>query len=243
MKIILLPGFALAALVAGPAIAADIVTKAPVRAAPAVAPVDNWAGFYVGGHVGNGWGEKDWSNPEADPSSRRPDHVNGFIAGGQFGFNWQTGPWVFGGEAQASWANLDGGHHYVPTDVYFFSKVDSLGTLAGRIGYGWNRSMFYAKGGAGWAYDRHWIYDGPTGALLGAARETRWGWMAGAGWEYALSGPWSAKIEYNYMDFGNKRLTFSGGSLGVFPGDIDQQIHVVKAGINYRFGEPVVARY
>src|SRR5882757_1133378 len=141
MKKILLAGFVLAALTGGPAIAADMVTKAPVGAAPA--PVYNWTGFYVGGHVGNGWGDKDWSNPETDPSARGADHVNGFIAGGQMGYNWQTGFWVFGIEAQASWADLDGGHYYAPTDVRFFSKVDSLGTVAGRIGYTWDRSLFY----------------------------------------------------------------------------------------------------
>src|SRR5262245_63831697 len=111
MKKILLAGFVLVAWAAGPAIAADMVTKAPVRTAPVIAPVHDWTGFYVGGHVGNGWGEKDWSNPEADPSVRGADHVNGFMAGGQIGLNWQTGLWVFGVEAQASWGNIDGGHH------------------------------------------------------------------------------------------------------------------------------------
>jgi outer membrane immunogenic protein len=239
---ILLAGFVLTTFAAGPAVAADLPTKAPVRTTAAIAPVGDWTGFYIGGHVGNGWGTKDWSNPEADPSGRGADHVNGTTAGGQIGLNWQTGYWVFGIEAQASWANIDGGHHYVPTDVFLFSKVDSLGTIAGRIGYAWDRSLFYVKGGAGWAHDKHWIHDGPTGDLLGAASQTRWGWVAGAGWEFALTRQWSAQIEYNYMDFGKERLTFSGGSLGVVPGDIDQQIHVVKGGINYRFGGSMAVR-
>jgi len=56
-----------------------------------------------------------------------------------------------------------------------------------------------------------------------------------------------AKIEYNYMDFGRDRFAIAAvpppGTL--VTADIDQQIHVVKLGINYRFnwGAPVVARY
>ena len=104
MKKILLAGLGIAALAAGPAVAADLPMKAPVRTAAAIAPVGDWTGFYVGGHVGNGWGTKDWSNPEADPSERGADHVNGTMAGGQIGLNWQTGYLVFGIEVQASWA-------------------------------------------------------------------------------------------------------------------------------------------
>ena len=51
MKNILLAGFGLAAFAAGPAVAADLPTKAPVRTTAAIAPVGDWTGFYIGGHV------------------------------------------------------------------------------------------------------------------------------------------------------------------------------------------------
>jgi len=43
------------------------------------------------------------------------------------------------------------------------------------------------------------------------------------------------------MDFGNKAVSFAPGAST----DIDQQIHTVKLGINYKFGFPgmATARY
>jgi outer membrane immunogenic protein len=72
--------------------------------------------------------------------------------------------------------------------------------------------------------------------------------MVGVGLEYGFTPNWSFKIEYNYMDLGSETYTFVDTVTGVGLGDleIDQQVHVVKAGINYRFNwgaAPVVARY
>ena len=50
--------------------------------------------------------------------------------------------------------------------------------------------------------------------------------MLGIGAEYALWDNWTAKIEYNMMDFGNS------GALA------DNKFNILKAGINYRFGAP-----
>ena len=70
--------------------------------------------------------------------------------------------------------------------------------------------------------------------------DTRVGWTAGASVEYAFAPQWSAKLEYNYMDFGSQNVSFTPGTST----DIDQQIHAVKFGINYKFGgAPLVARY
>ncbi len=68
--------------------------------------------------------------------------------------------------------------------------------------------------------------------------------MAGVGLEYGLASNWSIKVEYNYMDFGGDTYRFNlRDSTDFFDLKIDQQVHVVKFGVNYRFGGPVVARY
>jgi outer membrane immunogenic protein len=57
--------------------------------------------------------------------------------------------------------------------------------------------------------------------------------------EYALLPNWSVKVEYNYLDFGIKRQTITTNLAGVtlgFDQDIDHSLHIVKAGINYKFG-------
>jgi outer membrane immunogenic protein len=124
--------------------------------------------------------------------------------------------------------------------------ADRLPRHLHRIGRAWDRTLLYIKGGGAVADDR---YRATCSTLVGAclgtglavgdtlarADETRWGWLIGAGLEWAFTPNWSAKIEYNFMDFGRERLNFGLVGGGTVPFDIDQHIHVVKAGINYRF--------
>jgi outer membrane immunogenic protein len=237
--------------------AADLPARMPVKA-PVVVPVAvyNWSGFYIGAHVGGVWGKKDWTDTTVNPPADVGSHnVSGLIAGGQVGFNWQSGDWVYGIEAQASWSNADGRHEF--GNAFFTTEVKWLGTIAGRLGYARDRWLWYVKGGAAFAHDEHAI--GSTvqivqgaivvnpGQVLFEGDKTRWGWMVGAGVEYGIASNWSAKLEYNYMDFGDKTISFA--ALPPLPpatitAKIDQHLHVVKFGINYRFGAPaLVARY
>src|SRR5207248_3313507 len=104
----------------------------------------------------------------------------------------------------------------------------------GRVGYAWDRALFYVKGGAAWAHDKFADVTAVTGFTVDNADRTRWGWTVGAGAEYAFAPNWTAKLEYNFMDFGKQRETFVG-PLVAFPTDIDQYVHVVKVGVNYKF--------
>jgi outer membrane immunogenic protein len=129
--------------------------------------------------------------------------------------------------------------------------VDSLGTVALRLGYAVDRILFYAKGGGAWAHDRFSITDIPSGITYARFDQSRWGWMAGGGVEYGVTSNWSMKVEYNYMDLGTERTNNivcgpnfgCTGPGGTFNQDVRQRIQVVKGGINYRFGGPVTARY
>jgi outer membrane immunogenic protein len=69
------------------------------------------------------------------------------------------------------------------------------------------------------------------------------GYTVGAGLEYMFAPSWSAKVEYQYYDFG-KTTFVTPAALAAF-GSARNDEHTVKAGINYRFnwGGPVVARY
>jgi outer membrane immunogenic protein len=243
--------------------AADLAVKAPVLKAPP-APVVmpyNWNGFYVGGHVGYGWGDKDWSNTDAagfPAGALGSDHPAGFLGGGQAGFNWVFSPqWLVGIEGQVSWTDADDSHVFPGVTARFSSKVDTLGTIAARLGYIWNNNwLWYVKGGAAFAHDKYHVSTTvpivfnattiPVGADLFSASETRWGWMIGAGVEWGFAPNWSAKVEYNFMDLGKERVAF--GFAPPFPAgtvhfDIDQQIQVIKFGVNYHFTPWVVAKY
>jgi outer membrane immunogenic protein len=86
-----------------------------------------------------------------------------------------------------------------------------------------------------------------------AIRDTRLGWTAGVGSEYAFGGGWSLKAEYLYVDLGrssvNSTNLFSTGLFGgpsptnVYTHSVDLKSNIVRVGVNYKFGGPVVARY
>src|SRR3954449_5008687 len=95
-----------ACAIALPAAAADL-SHAPITKAPIAAPLAayNWSGFYLGGHAGGVWGDKDWTDvtSPAAPFNLRSGDMSGFLAGGQVGVNWQVNNIVFGIEGQVSW--------------------------------------------------------------------------------------------------------------------------------------------
>ncbi len=243
-------GAAVLAFSALQAAAADLPARMPVKApAPVVVAAFNWTGCYIGAHGGYAWGEKDWTW-NAFPIANGDHNIDGWLVGGQVGCNYQTGRVVLGIEGQFSWADLDGSHSFNFTLPFvagvntfgFHTNVDFLGTIAGRLGYTFDRTLVFVKGGAAFAHDKYRISVNGTD-ILTADDDLRWGWMVGGGLEYAFTGNWSMKIEYNYMNFGNRDTSFCNGP-ACETINIDQQIQLVKVGINYRFGGgPVVARY
>jgi outer membrane immunogenic protein len=189
----------------------------------------------VGAHAGYGWADKDWTDPAGPPFDAGSHTATGWLGGLQAGANYQFSNWVIGVEGQYSWADLSGSHISLvdPADT-LGTKVRRMATFAGRFGYAFDRALIYAKGGGAWAHDDHTKFD--LGVREGVGRLNRSGWMAGAGVEYAFIGPWSAKLEYNYMDMGTRRVTLidpAGGPPDFF--DIRQHIQTIVVGINYRF--------
>jgi len=217
MKKILLGTVALVALgLAGTANAADLgarYTKAPV-AIPA--PIYNWTGFYIGGHIGGSF--------RGDDNNLLGGSSDGtFLGGVQAGYDYQFAPnWVMGLEANYSFKD---------TNSNFANR--GLGSVTGRLGYTWGPALLYVKGGYGWAGSRFSNGFGGNGG--------RDGYTVGGGLEYLFTQNWSGKIEYQYFDFGTVNFVTPAAVAGSFRNDE----HTIKAGINYRFGwgGPVVAKY
>jgi len=96
-KLLLLASAGAIALAAGSANAADLGVRPAYKAPPPVAaPLPwSWTGFYIGAHVGGGWGTKE----AFDPFSGKTDGtgtVNGCLGGLQAGYNYQIS-WVLVG--------------------------------------------------------------------------------------------------------------------------------------------------
>ena len=72
--------------------------------------------------------------------------------------------------------------------------------MGGRVGYAWHRFLAYAKAGAAWERDNYELVLNTVAIAL--ATETRGGWTAGVGVEYAFLDNWSVKVEYLFVDLG-----------------------------------------
>jgi outer membrane immunogenic protein len=230
---------------ASAASAADL--KVAYKAAPP-APVFNWSGFYIGAHVGGTWGTTEAeANSIAIPGLLAlggftlpvtSQSSNGFIGGGQVGYNWQSGIVVFGIEGELAGTNAKG---TAPCLLLLTceSKQSWMATATGRLGLADGRDLYYVKGGAAWS---HSTYSANLNILAAAGAETsdnRWGWLIGAGLEHAFTPALSAKIEYNYIDYGSSDYHLGLAVLGA-PIDVGTKIsqyqHIMKVGLNYRFG-------
>jgi outer membrane immunogenic protein len=205
----------------------------------------SWSGFYMGVHGGYGWGSSDWTESivNSNPRSR------GFLGGFQGGANHQFGNWVAGIEADFSLIDADA-TSTDPTIPSFVvgatatarSQIDWLATFTGRFGYAFDRSLLYVKGGlAGAEFKDNFLITFPGFVVNSAPQSnTRVGWTAGAGFEYAVFNNWTAKIEYDYLDFGSNDEIFSLTANGLIQNhnlSIKRKLQLVKVGINYKFGE------
>ena len=244
-----------ALLFAAPALGADLtlpVKKAPV-ATPLAPVLYSWTGCYVGGQGGYGIGRSKFTDPTganfAPPGSDVTVKTDGAIFGGQLGCDYQFDRnWVVGIEGDWAWTNLKD----TVTDPFFsrkagpnslFAKTDELGSVTGRVGYAWDRVLFYGKGGVAWAHDSYSVALAST-KLFGpfppptafSGSDTRVGGTIGGGVEWAFLGSWSARAEFNYYDFGSHSLTLSSPAGTAIPANIKEQFATVTLGINCRFG-------
>ncbi|MDP2619859.1 MAG: porin family protein [Hyphomicrobiales bacterium] len=198
----------------GLATAADIYQPPPapepqIPAEAAPPPPFSWAGLYAGVHGGYGWGEAN--------TTFVPDiELDGGFAGGQIGFNWARSNLVLGIEGDISWSGIDGAIG-APAVSH---EIDWFGTVRGRAGLAIGRTLPYVTGGIAFAEASR-----TAGGVATSARHT--GYVAGAGIERAVTDRVSAKLEYQYLDFGDKAY--------VGPDEPDLSAHTVRFGINAHF--------
>jgi len=244
------------------AFADDIfVTKAPPLPYSNTAGY-NWTGFYFGGHIGGGFGTSNWSTPGGSGSApiyqtiNTFDEAGSFLTGVQGGYNYLLRNRVLiGGEADFTFPNFpaipigalnpQGGSPIglsTGPNINFTSPVSgpanfneamlASGTVRARIGYAPGNWLFYATGGFAWTYNQQALTNVATGSSESPFL-WRLGWTVGGGVETPIAPHWTAKLEYLFLDFGNKTYQFSSG---VQPFTSDFLLQEVRAGVNYQFG-------
>lgn len=209
-------------------------------------PMD-WQGIFIGGNVGSAWGNSNWSDPfswtEAEPGfinvAGFGDHItsSGPVGGGNVMINWQTKDWVYGLTGSISAADIRGDNTLFSGlgGINGQSKINYLGTLGGRVGRAFNRSLIYINGGAS-VLNTQFTLTGNTGALiLGNETQTvtTWGGSIGAGLEYAFDENWASSVEYDYLDLPKTNVAFPNVQLINEQNiSVNQSLNMVKLAVN-----------
>jgi outer membrane immunogenic protein len=225
--------------------AADLHVKAkPMPPAP-VPPPFSWTGFYIGANAGGAFFRNELDDTLFGMGFNQ-NHQGVFIGGGQVGFNYQINQFVWGFEG-----DFDGIASDNTTNAFFIPVMGQtfqvnasdrfVATIAGRIGYAWDRVLLYAKGGYGWVgFNGFTVTNLNTGAsFIGSGNNTASGWLVGGGLEWAFWENWSLRFEYNFLQL--TRLDFSmpvGFPFNTFDTfrNTNHNVQLATVGINWRFG-------
>jgi outer membrane immunogenic protein len=264
-KLIISAAVAVSAIVGiGAASAADLAARTYTKAPPIVAPAYNWTGFYVGLNAGGGFGRNGAFETGLPLNGAQVlnyglgNNASGGFGGVQAGYNWQLSNWVWGVEADIQGANIKGsatvnnigsvGGPVVPGSFATASEnIDYFGTARVRAGFlATPALLLYGTGGLAWAdVKTNGQVFSPfiPSPYLSSGTTIRAGWTAGVGAEYKVTANWSVKGEWLYYDVGH--VTNITNSLAAFYSQFDYAIrgNLVRVGVNYEFGGPVVAKY
>jgi len=228
----------------GIATAADMPAKsAPAVVRPACGAAQ-FQGFYVGisgGGVKQIASRTDQDEFLVDASSYNLDKWGG-IVGGTLGYNFARCNTLWGVEADGSWTSVNNTLTLHPNSVFNQSvaaKMQGFGTVRGRGGVVVDDVYIYATGGLAVARFRTtWqdLNNGFTPLDTFEQSQTRWGWTAGFGAEWAFARSWTFKSEVLYANFKDRTYTHSFPSFGPATFTDSDQVWVSRIGINYRFG-------
>jgi len=247
------------------AMAADLPSRgaAPVYIPP---PAFTWAGVYLGVTAGFAEGFHNFDDLNGGflgyPGFANPQS-GGFAGGGTLGINLQAGSLVYGIETDINW--LSNKTSYVDPNVTnnFYpsetNRLNYLGTVRGRLGLAVDRTLIYFT--AGFAYagvNNRFQYNSnffPTfNTPYFNVNTTRFGWVVGAGVEYALTPNWTVKGEALYADLNNATTNWVSPGSVTFPAGLNYGARfntsavIIRAGVNYKFDwfappPAVVAKY
>ena len=238
-------------------------------ASPALADDEqDWTGFYAGVHggldqtrsatnvaLGGAWSTESstlrdfFANSMAE---RQRD--DGYNLGAQIGYNFQSGSFVVGVEAETSYLGgsetVSSGALRVPgstTLSYTFTNtVDPkhMSSIKAKAGVATGSTLFYAEGGWAWTKASFGTTVASSGNYLkaGALDETMDGYIVGGGVEQRLGENLSARLSYNFADQGTATYvtSYRPGSAFTTPAYTetvrqDLRLHLVRLGVNYRF--------
>jgi outer membrane immunogenic protein len=229
-------------------------------------PAYNWSGFYLGLNAGGAWGRAE-SNTSLDPvgtfssassaqiaaAGTGPSSDSAFTGGVQAGYNWQSGNYVYGLEADFGAFNVHASRAVTaisgggPNTFTITNSADTdwLFTARGRFGALFSNVLVYFTGGLALTQLQvaNFYSDNNVFAFTGSwgASKTKVGWTIGGGIELPIARNWTIKAEYLYLDFGSVSAagtindSFGQGYSHGISTSTDLTAHIARAGVNFKF--------
>jgi len=212
--------------------------------------VYNWTGLYVGGNIGGAWSGLSGTNYSDTLGSSFNGATNlQPLGGGQIGVNYQfSDRIVVGAEAMFDWLPGSQLSPVTATDPTGTISADVtnlserwLATATGRLGYAWDRVLFYAKGGGAWvaATTPAISVGGAPASFASVGNTNSFGYTAGFGLEWAFLNNWSMRAEYDYIGLPDQSYTVAAGT-PTFGGDVitssERSLSIMTLAVNYKFG-------
>jgi outer membrane immunogenic protein len=182
------------------------------------------------------------------------------IFGARLGYNQQWGSLVWGLEGDISYFRVKlsaftNGNPFtpilppaVPNFATFSTNVSSswLATVRPRVGFAAGPALFYGTGGvaiANVSFSNVYLGHSDLGAgnefEATSASQTRVGWAAGAGVDYALAMHWILSVEYLHVDLGSIAasglVTTGNANTATFNFSTKLQSDIVRGGVSYKF--------
>ncbi len=224
-----------------PAMAAELRRSIPAYKAPA-ADYD-WTGFYIGGHVDDGWSKTAGSTINTATGAAFASLNGGtsdWHGGIQVGIDtMMPSRVVIGLVADIS---SGGAKTITTTDASGTSANQSTvfdsETVRGRLGYALDNVLLYGTGGWGWSSNQAvriqltGTFNVATAGTDEAVNKYLGGWTAGAGAAFAFLQNWNVFAEYRYTSFGSSTVTLPFSELST---NSTTKVSMIELGMNYKF--------
>jgi len=226
-------------------------------AEPAVAAQSATPGsFYVGAGASKAMNAdvrvKDlaWYNP--GPMKRQTYSTDGWIGSVYAGYDWKLANYILGVEGEVGYMNLSKDSQDPkkrrgapkPGDSVASIDTDMLVGVYGRVGYTFEKTLFYLKGGlvgvhADVGFKDTYNADGSDTLTSGTSTSGMlWGTGLGGGIEYSITPNIALRAEYMYMNFNDSLVHSPMDSENQVPWPMEHElgdVDTVKAGVNYKF--------
>lgn len=200
-----------------------------------------WDGFYIGAAVGGAFGSSkgDYTGEGEPPPPPPPPALIYYpfdmkpaspVLSGIFGYNHRHRNFLFGAEGDLGLFLDASDRVFDPAGSGRYDQIDLfwLAHARGRVGYLFDRYLFYVAGGVAFTGTRNWHHALNT---LYSDGRIRVGYTLGGGIEAALNERWRVRAEYLYDHFKNERFDWTATRYS----NSDLTLDIFRLAAIYRF--------